>query len=160
MISRPWSRPTACVLQTLAGTRTRCTVMTLASSASGSMSGEMYRSAAGTLNLTTMTCLMDVPTGCVVGAQIRTHLAVELGYMITTGYSHASWFRPAPKETMGGKGLSQGCPFLSLLLLYWNLMPLYYLWLRSPLLSYLVNVAIIVSISSYQCTILNYRSLH
>jgi len=58
-----------------------------------------------------MTCLMDVPTGCVVGAQIRTHLVVELGYMITIGYSHASWFRPAPKETMGGKGLSQDCPF-------------------------------------------------
>lgn len=82
--------------------------MTPASSASGSMSGEMCRSAAGTLNLTTTTCLMDVPTGCVVGAQIRTRLAVELGYMITTGYSHASWFRPAPKETMGGKGLSWG----------------------------------------------------
>lgn len=50
---------------------------------------------------------MDAPTGCVVGAQIRTLLAVELGYMITTGYSHVSWFRPA-KEMMRGKGLGRG----------------------------------------------------
>lgn len=71
-----------------AGIKTLSIGMTPASSVSGNMSAGMFPCAVGTPNLTTTTCLMDVPTGCVAGVQTRTHQVAVLGFMTTTGSSN------------------------------------------------------------------------
>lgn len=76
-----------CGLWIHGGIKTLSIEMTPASSVSDNMSAGMFLCAVGTPNLTTMTCLMDVPTGCAAGVQIRTRQAAVLDSMITTGSS-------------------------------------------------------------------------